>query len=174
MTKTFVKPDEFRELLDQILGQPCARASLPLPPSSNNIYFTRREGGRTMRILTTEARSWKTRAVQEIVKQGKLAIQDKFDPFGLYWLVLHFRFEKVINDKWNEFYVRGPKTGQRKGQLKWVRMDNDNRVKLAADAMRNATGVDDSANFAHILLKDCDPEHPGMEILLYELEDIYG
>lgn len=169
---TFVEPKEFRELLDQILGKPLVHARLPLPPSSNNIYFTKRDGGRTMRILTTEARAWKNKAIREIIRQGKLTLQQDFDPEGLYWMCLHFRFEQIINKGWNQFFVRGKNRGKRKAATKWVKMDNDNRVKLVSDALKNATGVDDSANFAHILLKDCGD--PSVEVVLWQLEDIYG
>lgn len=171
---TFVTPQEFRELLDSILGKPIIQALLTLPPTSNNIYFTKMHQGRTMRILTSEARTWKTRAVKELVRQSRLAFQKEFDPHGLYWLCLHFRFDEIINKGWDQFFVRGKNAGKRKAASRWRKTDNDNRVKLASDALKNVTGVDDSSNFTHVLLKDVDRENPGMEIVLWQLEDIYA
>lgn len=150
------------------MNERVVRAVLELPPTSNNIYFNQPGGGRS---LTTEARSWKRRAIGEVVRQGKIGLQEAFDYERKYWLELHFFFEAVINKGWNEFYKRGPKKGQRKAQSKWKKMDLSNRVKLVEDAVKGATGVDDSCTFAHFLLKDCDPDNPRVEVALFTIKE---
>lgn len=143
-------------------------ATLELPPTSNNIYFNRGGGGRTM---TTEARSWQNKAVKEIMRQSKLGIQSEFDPTRMYWLDLHFFFEEVINKGWNEFYTRGAKKGQRKAENKWKKIDLGNRLKLLEDTVKITVGVDDSATFVLHLTKDCDPTAPRVVVALYSMPE---
>ena len=145
-----------------------SEATLSLPPTSNNIYFNVPGGGRQ---LTNEARSWKKKAVGLIVRETGLGFQEAFDTNVKYWLDLAFYFEQVENKNWLEFYKRGPKKGQRKGENRWKKMDLSNRIKLAEDAVKVATGVDDSATFIHVLSKDCDPENPRVEIKLFQMRD---
>lgn len=142
--------------------------TLPLPPSSNNIYFNRGGGGRQM---TTEARSWKIGAKKEIFRQGGLSIQSAFDSTKLYCMVLYFWFDVLVNKGWEERYKRGKKKGQRKAETKWKKMDQTNRIKLAEDTIAASTGVDDSASFIHALVKDFDPDDPRLTIAYYEIED---
>jgi Holliday junction resolvase RusA-like endonuclease len=141
-------------------------ATLPLPPTSNNIYINRREGGR---VKSTEARSWQNRAVKEIVRQSGLTVQDEFDPTRMYWLDLHFYFKEVINKGWNEYYKRGGKKGQRKAENKWKKIDLGNRLKLLEDTVKIAVGVDDSATFVLHLIKDCDSENPRVEVQMFSM-----
>jgi Holliday junction resolvase RusA-like endonuclease len=141
-------------------------ATLPLPPTSNNIYVDRAGGGRTK---TTEARSWQRRATKDIMRQSDLTIQAEFDPDRMYWMDLHFFFAAVINKKWQERYKRGPKKGQRKGENKWKKIDLSNRIKLLEDTVRNAVGVDDCSTFVLHLTKDCDPDNPRVEVAMYSI-----
>lgn len=140
--------------------------TLTMPPTSNNIYIKRPGGGR---MLSSEARTWRTRSVKELTRQANLGFLKALDPNQMYFLVLHFYFERVINKGWNEFYTRGIKKGQRKAETKWKKIDTSNRVKLAEDTVKIVTGVDDCATFFHVLIKDCDPENPRLEITLAEV-----
>lgn len=148
--------------------QGTVRASLPLPPTSNNIYADKSGGGR---VKTTEARSWQNRAVKEIMRQSGLGIQDEFDEERMYWLDLHFFFEAVVNKGWYERYKRGPKKGRRKAGSKWKKIDLGNRLKLLEDTIKNSVGVDDSATFVLHLTKDCDPGNPRVEVQLYTMAE---
>jgi Holliday junction resolvase RusA-like endonuclease len=145
--------------------------AMELPPTSNNIYFNVRGKGRR---LTTEARSWKKKAIGRIVREAGLGFQNAFDENARYWLELAFFFESIVNKGWDEFYVRGPKKGQRKAKTKWVKMDISNRVKLVEDAVKAATGVDDSATFVHILAKDVDKKNPRVEITFLQMAEDDG
>lgn len=143
-------------------------ATLPLPPTSNNIYANRSGGGR---VKTTEARSWQNRAVKEILRQSHLSIQSEFDPTRMYWLDLLFYFKEVINRGWNERWKRGPKKGQRKAENKWKKIDLGNRLKLLEDTIKDVTGVDDSSTFVLHLTKECDPDNPRVEVELWSLQE---
>lgn len=140
-------------------------ATLDMPPSSNHIYQNLPGGGRT---LSREARTWKRRATGEIVRQAKLGFRaaDQFDHNSRWLLRLHFYFETITNKNYFEFYVKGPKKGQRKGQNRWKRMDLSNRIKIVEDSLKDASGIDDSSTFVQILIKDEDSERPRVEICL--------
>ena len=142
--------------------------SLDMPPTSNHIYFNVSGQGRR---LTTEARSWKKKAIGLIVRKAHLGFQDAFDPSAKYWLELRFFFSSIMNKGWDEFFMRGPKKGQRKAKTKWKKMDLTNRVKLVEDAVTAATGVDDSATFVNLLTKDVDPSNPRVEVALYSIQE---
>lgn len=142
--------------------------TLPLPPTSNHIYYNKPGGGRGK---TTEARSWQNRSRKEIMRQAALSIQSAFDVEGQYCLILYFWFERIMNKGWEEFYKRGKKKGQRKADTKWKKMDQTNRIKLAEDTVSSVSGVDDCANFITTTVKDCDPDNPRMVISFYKIEE---
>ena len=125
-------------------------ATLPLPPTSNNIYVSH---GRR-RIKTTEARSWQNKAVKEILRQSDLGIQDEFDPDRMYRLDLHFFFAAVVNKGWDE---------------RWI--DLGNRLKLLEDTVKIAVGVDDCATFVLHLVKDCDPTNPRVDVQMFSMPE---
>ena len=79
------------------------KVSLPMPPTSNNIYAN----AHGKRVMKTEARAWKRRAVSFMVRDAGLGLQDGLDPNVKYWLDLHFFFEQVENKGWHERYKRG-------------------------------------------------------------------
>lgn len=145
------------------------KASLDMPPTSNNIYFNKPDG--KGRQLTGEARAWKKRAVTKIVRESGLGFQDAWDNNVMYELELVFYFDQIENKGWNRRYMRGPKKGQRKNNNRWKKIDLSNRVKLVEDAIKTAVGVDDCATFYHHLAKECDPENPRVEILLHEIKE---
>lgn len=141
---------------------------LPMPPTSNNIYVNRYSGGR---VKTTLARSWQTKAVKSIVREANLGFQDGLDPNKQYLLIMVFYFDKIVNKGWNEFWKQGKKAGHRKSNTKWRKIDLSNRVKLAEDAMKTASGIDDSATMIHLLVKKCDPDNPRLVMQLLELKE---
>lgn len=141
------------------------KVTLTMPPSSNHIYINKSGG----RIKTAEARAWQNKAVREIIEQAKLGFQENLDQNKQYALLMTFYFKQIINKGWGEIYKKGDKKGQRKSQNKWKRVDLSNRVKLAEDAMKIATGVDDSSTMASILIKTCDPQNPRLYMELIEL-----
>lgn len=142
---------------------------LPMPPTSNNIYANKPGGGRTK---TTHARSWQNRAVKSIIRDAKLGFQDGLDPNKRYLLILVFYFDQIINKGWGQFYKKGKKKGQMKVETKWKKIDLSNRIKLAEDTMKIASGVDDCATMALLLLKECDPENPRLVMELIELPEV--
>lgn len=140
---------------------------LTLPPTSNHIYTNR--GGK--RILSNEARSWKRRAVSLISRTAKLGWMAELDVNSRYLLVLVFYFDYLENKGWSESYTRGPKKGKRKAETRWRKIDLSNRIKLAEDAMKEATGVDDSATFAQILLKEEDAKNTRLSMTLVQIPE---
>jgi Holliday junction resolvase RusA-like endonuclease len=143
-------------------------ATLELPPSSNNIYFNRRGGGRSK---TSEAVSYERRAVGQIVRQGDLDIQKRLDPNAMYFLGMYFYFplDRVCNKGWFEFWKKGKNKGKRKAETKWKQMDLGNRTKLLEDCVKSACGVDDSATFWRMQVKDIDDKNPRVVISLYQI-----
>jgi len=144
------------------------KATLPLPPTSNNIYINNPRGGRTK---STQARAWQTRAVRSIHEQCKLGIQSEFDENLMYWLEICFYFSAIENKGWHERYVKGVKKGQRKAKSKWKRIDLSNRVKLLEDTVKMVTGVDDCATFVVLLSKEVDPKNPRVEVLYTSMRE---
>jgi Holliday junction resolvase RusA-like endonuclease len=132
---------------------------LDLPPSSNNIYYNIKGG----RALTSEARSWKRRAVHSMVEQGNLCLDTSFEPDSKYGIELYFFFKAVENEGW---YKRD-KNGNRKAKSRWKKIDLSNRIKLLEDALKDATGVDDSAIFEMIIYKK-QSDKPMVMIEIYE------
>jgi Holliday junction resolvase RusA-like endonuclease len=108
-------------------------------------------------MLSSKARQFKIRAMQEIQKDGKLALLNlkKNVP---YELKLIFFFEKVLN--------KTSKFGNR-----YKKMDLTNRIKLIEDTLSEAIGLDDSHNFRTIFEKHCDPKNLGIKITLQEIPE---
>jgi hypothetical protein len=107
-----------------------------IPQSVNNLYFTR---GRK-RILSTEAREFKTRFV---ASRGGLTaaqlMQLQLDPDAAYSLELWFFLphDALFNKTF----------GQRKGVARFKKMDVSNLVKLVEDAISDLLGIPDQNNF---------------------------
>lgn len=109
-----------------------------LPPSSNHIYSTGRNG---IRFLTKEAKKFKTETIS-LIQREKLSVISKFDPQGIYrvWYAFFFPKEELVNKTWGE----GKKDS---ATNRYKRMDVENRLKLVTDALATAIGIDDSQFF---------------------------
>jgi Holliday junction resolvase RusA-like endonuclease len=109
-----------------------------LPPSSNNIYVTNRQGGR---FLSSEAKEFKTRAIS-FIQSNCLAEIGKLDRNGVYrvWYAFYFPLEDIIN----KTFGNGKKGA---ASTLYKKMDVENRVKLVADALATAIGIDDCQFF---------------------------
>lgn len=107
------------------------RLELPgLPPSANNAYTNNGFGGRT---LSTKGRAFKrlttAHLAQKYPREMMLFKADK--PFVI---AVRFYFEDVEN--------KGFASGKAKARYKVA--DGDNRMKLLADSLKDAGGIDDS------------------------------
>ena len=64
---------------------------------------------------------------------------------------------------------KGKNKGKRKAERKWKQMDLGNRTKLLEDCVKSACGVDDSATFMRMQIKDIDDKNPRVELELYQI-----
>ncbi len=129
-----------------------------LPPSSNKIYESspRKIHGKWMHIqhLSTRARTYKRRAIQVIQRDGD-ALFDTPAENVPYRLELVVFLERVVNKS----YPKSTKS-------KYKKIDLSNHAKLIEDAVATAIGLDDRHNFKVSMEKQCDPEDPGILIIL--------
>jgi hypothetical protein len=144
-----------------------------LPPSSNHIYVSRR-GGKG-RFLSKEAASFKTRAISHIQSNylPDISWLDRGAIYGV-WYAFYFPLEELLN-----LTFGNGKKGS--AQTRYKRMDVENRLKLVADSLATAIGIDDCQFFegghtklsasltsgvpqVHIFLTPQDPKRFGLEI----------
>ena len=128
-----------------------------LPPSSNSIYISH-PGGKG-RVLSDKARQFKVKAMQTIQKNGRVAFVH-LQRNTTYELRITVFFKQVIQKGY-------PKTTHNK----FTRIDLSNRIKLIEDTVAEAVALDDSHNFRLVLEKQCDPEHPGLYVVLTEIPE---
>lgn len=110
-----------------------------LPPTSNNIYVNAR-GGKG-RFLSKEAKNFKLRAISTIQSECMAKIA-KLDPKAIYkvWYEFYFPTDELIN----KTFGSGKKGA---AESRYKRMDVENRVKLVADSLATAIGIDDCQFF---------------------------
>lgn len=142
-----------------------------LPPSSNHIYISGRGG---IRFLSSEAKKFKLRAVSHI-QSNCLAQIGRLDRGAVYgvWYAFFFPLEELINKTFNS----GKKGA---AETRYKRMDVENRLKLVADSLATAIGIDDCQFFEgghtkcsaslvggteqiHIFLTPLDPTRFGLD-----------
>ncbi len=112
-----------------------------MPPSSNNCYKTIKAKGHMMRVLTTEASTFKKRVLSEVVTKH-LADITKLDKTAIYDVTYRFYF--AVADVLTKSF--GAAKNGAKSQYK--RMDLENRLKLISDVISDGIGIDDSQFFA--------------------------
>lgn len=144
-----------------------------LPPSSNHIYVNRR-GGKG-RFLSKEAETFKARTISHI-QANCLAKISRLDRTAVYrvWYAFFFPPEEILNASFGSGKKGGAKT-------RYKRMDVENRLKLVADALATAIGIDDCQFFEgghtklsatltsgvpqiHVFLTPEDPRRFGLEV----------
>lgn len=110
-----------------------------LPPSSNQIYVNGR-GGKG-RFLSSDAKKFKLQAISHI-QTNCMAQITRLDREALYrvWYAFFFPLGELVN----KTYGQG-KTGS--AETRYKRMDVENRLKLVADSLATAIGIDDSQFF---------------------------
>lgn len=145
-----------------------------LPPSSNHIYVNAR-GGKG-RFLSAEAKKFKLRAVSTI-QSNCLAQISRLDRGAVYrvWYAFFFPPEELLNTTFGS----GKKGA---AETRYKRMDVENRLKLVADSLATAIGIDDCQFFEgghtklsaslvggqeqiHVFLTSEDPRRFGLEVL---------
>ena len=124
---------------DQAQGQqsPVPFVSLPFfPPTSNNIYST--NWRQKKRFLSKEASAFKT-SVVAFIQANCLAAISQLDRGALYrvWYAFYF----LPDDVFNKTFGSGKKGA---AETRYKRVDVENRLKLVADALSTAIGIDDS------------------------------
>lgn len=143
-----------------------------LPPSSNHIYVNRRSGGR---FLSKEAETFKRQAISYIQANclAKIARLDRETVYRV-WYAYFFPPEELLNQTFG-------KGKQGSAKTRYKRMDVENRLKLVADSLATAIGIDDCQFFegghtklsasltsgvpqVHIFLTPEDPRRFGLEI----------
>jgi Holliday junction resolvase RusA-like endonuclease len=121
---------------DQAVDRQVPFVSLPfLPPTSNNIYVTGRKG---VRFLSKEAKSFKADAIALIQTTclSKITLLDR-DSLYRVWYGVYFQHDDV----YNKTFGTGKKGA---AETRYKRVDVENRIKLVADALATAIGIDDS------------------------------
>jgi len=132
-----------------------------LPPSSNKIYEPVWVKGKPMgKRLTGSGRRFKIRAMKVIQEGGRAALLNLKEHIP-YELTLAVFLEKVENKGW----------GKGKAESRYAKIDVTNRIKLIEDAVADAVGVDDRHNFRVSLEKHCDPDNPGIYVILTEIPE---
>lgn len=129
-----------------------------LPPSSNKIYFRGT-------ILTKTAREYAER-FSMVVSREYLPAINLLNPLAVYGVHLHFYFETVVNDTFNNPNVKPSK----RAKSRYKRFDLTNRVKLLEDCVRDAIAIDDSQTFVASQEKHMDPLNPRVEIFIHEVD----
>ncbi len=144
-----------------------------LPPTSNNIYVNGRGGGR---FMSSEAKKFKLQAISHI-QSNCLAKISRLDRTAVYrvWYAFFFPVEEILN----KTFGTGAKSA---AGSRYKRMDVENRIKLVADSLATAIGIDDCQFFEgghtklsaalvngksqiHIFLTSEDPRRFGLEVL---------
>jgi hypothetical protein len=132
-----------------------------LPPSSNKIYEPVWVRGKPMgKRLSTSGRRFKVRAMKVIQEGGRAALLNLKEHIP-YELTLAVFLEKVENKGW----------GSGAADNRYAKIDVTNRIKLIEDTVADAVGVDDRHNFRLALEKHCDPNHPGIYVILTEVPE---
>lgn len=132
-----------------------------LPPSSNKIYEPVWVRGKPMgKRLSTSGRRFKVRAMKVIQEGGRAALLNLKEHVP-YELTLAVFLEKVENKGW----------ATKSAESRFTKIDVTNRIKLIEDTVADAVGVDDRHNFRLVLEKHCDPDHPGLYVILTEVSE---
>jgi hypothetical protein len=129
-----------------------------IPPTSNKIYFRGT-------ILRKEAREYAERFAHFVAVNHLPQIMT-MNPDGLFMLSLHFYFDNVLNETWNNPEVKPSK----RAKTRYKRMDLSNRIKLIEDCVRDAISIDDSQTFEGQQTKNYDPSNPRVEIFVAEVD----
>lgn len=129
-----------------------------LPPTSNKIYFRGT-------ILRKTAREYAERFSMEVSREY-LPLISQLDPNALYGIHLHFYFDTVINETFNNPRVPASK----RAKSRYKRFDLTNRIKLLEDCVRDALAIDDSQTFVAAQEKHMDPKNPRVEIFIHEVQ----
>jgi Holliday junction resolvase RusA-like endonuclease len=107
-----------------------------LPPSANHAYITIMKGkgrsARPIRVLSTEGKKYKRETSAALVRNFPTELK-VFIPNVPFAVVAQFHFSNLYNKGWPD-----------KAQSRYKKIDVDNRLKLFMDALKDATGVDDS------------------------------
>lgn len=134
------------------------RMSFPLlPPSSNKIYFRGT-------MLTQVARDY-AEAFAKYAAQHHLHEITQLNVDGIFAVHLHFYFETLINESWNNPKVKPSK----RAKSRYKKLDLDNRIKLLTDCVRDAIDIDDNRIFAGSQEKHMDPQNQRVEITIQEV-----
>ena len=132
-----------------------------LPPSSNKIYEPVWVRGKPMgKRLSTAGRRFKVRAMKVIQEGGRAALLNLKEHIP-YELTLAVFLEKVENKGW----------ASGAAENRYAKIDVTNRIKLIEDTVADAVGVDDRHNFKILLEKHCDPDYPGLYVILAEVSE---
>jgi len=132
-----------------------------LPPSSNKIYEPVWVKGKPRgKRLSDSGRRFKVRAMKVIQEGGRAALLSLKENVP-YELTLAVFLEKVENKGWATSST----------EYRYAKIDVTNRIKLIEDTVADAVGVDDRHNFRISLEKHCDPDHPGIYVILAEIPE---
>lgn len=132
-----------------------------LPPSSNKIYEPVWVRGKPRgKRLSDAGRRFKVRAMKTIQEGGRAALLNLKEHVP-YELTLAIFLNKIENKGWVS----------KKTDSRYAKVDVTNRIKLIEDTVADAVGVDDRHNFRIYVEKHCDPDNPGIYVILREISE---
>lgn len=152
---------------DQTQGQQQVVLNLPFfPPSSNHIYVTSWRAKK--RFLSKEAAAFKTQVVAHI-QANYLSVISRLNRDSLYrvWYAFYFPHDEVFN----KTFGSGKKGA---AESRYKRVDVENRLKLVADSLATAIGIDDSQYWegGHTKLV-CTSGDPRIEVFICPVPQEY-
>jgi Holliday junction resolvase RusA-like endonuclease len=131
-----------------------------LPPSSNKIYEPVWVQGKPRgKRLSKEGGKFKFRAMRVMQQDGRVAFLN-LEEHVPYELTIAVFFKKIYNAGWPE-----------KAKNKYEKVDATNRIKLIEDTVADAVGLDDRHNFRIIVEKHCEPDNPGIYVMLRRIPE---
>ncbi len=150
--------------------------TLPLPPSTNHLYWTDKKG---RRHKTTEAVTWIRNARHTILEETDLVADTGWPRHHRYEMTVYVYFEEVDNAGW---YLRwagdskpGAKqphrAGDRRAKDRWKKIDLGERRKLLEDTVTKMLGLDDSSIFSSTFVKMRDADNPRALVEVREIGD---
>lgn len=130
-------------------------ASLPLPPSTNHLYFTSPYGGRS---LTALAKVYKQDIQDTVIRTMMQCRAEPLEntPYGL----------RLV------FYMKGLLTKTKGAKHRFNKVDLDNRQKVLIDALVAGFGIDDRCLFqieSRKVVFDLRGEEGYVSVYLYPL-----
>jgi Holliday junction resolvase RusA-like endonuclease len=123
----------------------------PMPPSVNALYQRIRGGGLA---LTDAAKRYRERVKKIVTRQlPRLSRFPAQNMETIFLLDIDAFFNELQNPGWFQVISRGPNKGKKKAKSRYKKVDADNRIKFAQDALTKAMGINDDAQIFEVSIR---------------------